>query len=470
MKHILFQIWRWMMQPKVWRFVGFVAAVIGLLCNALSSSFNYLFGEWNLLKITLYTVFSFIICVLILFAARIWQRSRSRWFEAHTTYVVLAITSLYSYFFDKLMHITPDAYSLISCASFAVTALSLSRNKTQCGFEIDLLYFLLGCLMMQLMKIKLKLFILGAVFSYFLIILRSSFSSIDAREKKQSSEFQDGNSVVLDMDSLQPASTNTLSAINSMDSPQLVISTDIGSMIEKPETCVKELKHQNSKFIQIRLGHAKKYEHSQLVLMDPNFVSNMLNKEPIKDLEERTNVMLSAGFEKDFSEAYNNCHRESLNECLMQKIFEQKLNIEDVYNMQWKDFEHEVEKWIRASTAACNILFRHEHRLYNHIFFGFSPTSDFFFMEIPWGSNIQLLNFADYVATRAHSLDQLFKILEILEIMCDLILEFESLLYDQYNVSHNKEEVVKWKKLGETIKSISMELEYVCNTADTTTS
>jgi len=285
------------MQPKVWRFVGFVAAVIGLLCNALSSSFNYLFGEWNLLKITLYTVFSFIICVLILFAARIWQRSRSRWFEAHTTYVVLAITSLYSYFFDKLMHITPDAYSLISCASFAVTALSLSRNKTQCGFEIDLLYFLLGCLMMQLMKIKLKLFILGAVFSYFLIILRSSFSSIDARENKQYSEFQDGNSVVLDMDSLQPASTNTLSAINSMDSPQLVISTDIGSMIEKLETCVEELKHQNSKFIQIRLGLAKKYEHSQLVLMDPNFVSNMLNKEPIKDLEEKINVMLSAGFE-----------------------------------------------------------------------------------------------------------------------------------------------------------------------------
>nr|ACJ85777.1 unknown [Medicago truncatula]AFK35901.1 unknown [Medicago truncatula] len=429
MKHILFQIWRWMMQPKVWRFLGFSAAVVGLLCNALSSSFNYLFGDWNLFKIILYTVFSFIICVLILFAARIWQHSRSRWFQAHTTYVVLAITSLYSYFFDKLMHITPDAYSLISCASFAVTALSLSRNKTQCGFEIGLLYFLLGCLMMQLMKIKLKLFILGAVFSYFLIILRSSLSSIDARENKQYSEFQDGNSVVLDMDSLQLASTNTSSAINSMDSQQLVISsTDIGSMIEKLETCVKELKHQNSKFIQIPLGHAKKYEHSQLVLVNPNFMTNMLNKEPIKDLEEKTNLMVNGGFEKDFSYVYNNCCRES-------------------------------------STASYNIIFLHERRLYNHIFFGFSPASDF-----PWGSNIQLLNFADYVVTKVRLPEQLFKILEMLEIVCDLILEFESLFYYQFNVSLKKEQPAKWKKLGETIKRIYMELEYVCNTADPTTS
>jgi len=280
------------MQPKVWRFVGFAAAVAGLLCNALSSSFNYLFGEWTMLVATLYIVFSFIICVLVLFAARIWQHSRSHWFIAHTTFVVLAVTSLYSYFFDKLMHNTPDAYSLISCASFAVTALSLSRNKTQCGFEIDLLYFLLGCLMMQLMKITLKLFIFGAIFSYFLIILRSSFSSIDARENKQSSEFQDGNSVVFNMDSLQLAST------------------DIGRRLEKLEACVKALEHGNSKSIQMVLEPVRKHEHSQLVIKDPSFKIDALKKETIKDLEETTNVMARAGFENNFFDVYNNSRRE----------------------------------------------------------------------------------------------------------------------------------------------------------------
>ncbi|AES98859.1 putative exocyst complex component Exo70 [Medicago truncatula] len=282
MSRVLFQIWRCMMQPKVWRFVGFAAVVAGLLCNALSSSFNYLFGGWTMLVIALYTVFSFALCVLVLFP-RIWQHSRSHLFIANTTFVVLAMTSLYSYFFDKLMHNTPDAYSLISCASFAVSALSLSRNKTQCGFEIDLLYFLLGCLMMQLMKITLKLFIFGAVFSYFLIIIRSSFSSIDASEKKYCSEFQDGNSVVLNMESLQLASTN------------------IDSRMEKLETRVKALEHGNSKSIQMVLEPVRKLKHSQSVIEDPNFMSDALKKETIKDLEETTNVMARAGFENNFS-------------------------------------------------------------------------------------------------------------------------------------------------------------------------
>lgn len=51
MTHILFQIWIWVMQPKVWRFVTFASAVVGLLFYALSSSFNYIFGNWNVLKI-----------------------------------------------------------------------------------------------------------------------------------------------------------------------------------------------------------------------------------------------------------------------------------------------------------------------------------------------------------------------------------------------------------------------------------
>ncbi|KAK2430442.1 hypothetical protein P8452_43829 [Trifolium repens] len=166
MTHILIQIWRRLMQPKVWRVLGFASAIVGLLCYAFSSSFNYLFGDWNLLKILLYIVFSFIICFVT------------------------------------------NAYSLISCVAFAIMSLSLSR-QTQCGFEIDLLYFFRGCLILQLMKIKLQLFILGSGFSYSLIILRSSFSSIDAaRVDDQYSQLQDGNPVVLYIDSLQLANTD----------------------------------------------------------------------------------------------------------------------------------------------------------------------------------------------------------------------------------------------------------------------
>jgi hypothetical protein len=166
------------MQPKVWRFVGFASSIVGLLCYALSSSFNYLFGDWNLLKIFLYSVFSFILSLVVLFA-KIWQHSTSLRFKAHAAFLVLTITSLYSFFFDKVVNGKPDSYSLSSCAAFSIMLPSVSR-QTQCGFEIDLMYFFVGSLIVQLMKIKLELCILGVGFSYLIIILRSVFSSINA--------------------------------------------------------------------------------------------------------------------------------------------------------------------------------------------------------------------------------------------------------------------------------------------------
>ncbi|KAK2430467.1 hypothetical protein P8452_43851 [Trifolium repens] len=133
------QIRSWLMHKKVWKFVGFASAVVGLVCYALSSSFNHLFGNWNLFKIILYTVFSIIICLMNLFAST-WQHSTSLRFKAHLAFLVLTITSVYSFFSDKIMNGKPDAYSLISCAAFALMSLSLSR-QIQCGFEVDLMSF-----------------------------------------------------------------------------------------------------------------------------------------------------------------------------------------------------------------------------------------------------------------------------------------------------------------------------------------
>jgi hypothetical protein len=237
-------------------FVGFASSIVGLLCYALSSSFNYIFGHWNFLKIFLYSIFSLIISLIILFA-NILQHSTTHRFKAHTAFLVLTITSLYSFFFDKVVNGKPDSYSLSSCAAFSIMLLSVSR-QTQCGFEIDLLYFFLGFLIVQLMKIKLQLFIFGAGFSYSLIILRSSFSSIDAaRVDNQYSQLQDGNRVVLYIDSLQLANThidiasfsNSNNNSNRIDSPKLMTANAISSVMEQLGTFVKALQHENVNII-----------------------------------------------------------------------------------------------------------------------------------------------------------------------------------------------------------------------------
>ncbi|KAK2376568.1 exocyst complex component EXO70B1 [Trifolium repens] len=458
MTNILNQIWRWLMQPKVWRYVGFASAVVGLLCYALSSSFNYLFGDWNLLKILFYIVFSFIICLVILFA-KLFQHSRSLRFKAHTAFLVLTITSVYSFFFDKIMNGKPDAYSLISCAAFAIMSLSLSR-QTQCGFEIDLLYFFLGCLIVQLMKIKLQLFILGAGFSYSLIILRSFLSSFDARVDDQYSQLQDGNSVVLCMDSLQLTNIDiaSVSSRNSIDSPQLVITTDISSVMEKLGTFVKALRQENLNFIEMLWNHVLR---SQFIATDPNFMMDALKHETIKGLEETAKVMVSAGFEKEFSDVYNNCRMECLQECLMLRLFRfNKLSNEDVRIMPWKSLEDEIKRWIRAFNVTLKILFPGERQLCDRVFSGSSSAADFSFIEICRSSTTQLLNFADSIVTRSRSPECLFKIIEVFETLRDLIPELESLFCDKDSVSLKNEAITLWRKFGKAIGDIFMKLEY----------
>ena len=111
------------------------------------------------------------------------------------------------------------------------------------------------------MKIKLQLFIVGAAFSYSLIVIRSSISSIGDGVNNQYSHLQDGNSVVLSMDSLQLTSTHIASASNnrSIGSPQLVIKANISSMMEQLQTSVNALRHENSNFIQMLLEHVKNF-------------------------------------------------------------------------------------------------------------------------------------------------------------------------------------------------------------------
>ncbi|XP_027333695.1 uncharacterized protein LOC113848406 [Abrus precatorius] len=170
-----FQIPKRRVQKKLWRVLGFLSSVIGLICYALSSSFKHIFGEWNLLKITLYTMVSFCISSMMLFL-KTWNLSKSFLMKAHVGVLVLLLTSFYSFVYDKDENGKPDLLSLISCGALAFMSLCLSR-QIDLGFEADLLNFFLGCLTVQLMMINLMLSIVAAIFCYCLMVLRSKFES-----------------------------------------------------------------------------------------------------------------------------------------------------------------------------------------------------------------------------------------------------------------------------------------------------
>lgn len=162
-------------QKKLWRIVGFLSSVIGLICYALSSSFNHLFGEWNFLKIILYAVISFSISSIMLLLKK-WKLSKSFMLKAHVGVLVLLITSVYSFVSDKAVNGKPDMLSLISCFAFAFMSLCLSK-EIDLGFGADLLNFFLGCLTVQLMHIHLMLSIVAAIFCYCFMFFRSKLDS-----------------------------------------------------------------------------------------------------------------------------------------------------------------------------------------------------------------------------------------------------------------------------------------------------
>ncbi|KAL2317416.1 hypothetical protein Fmac_031292 [Flemingia macrophylla] len=427
MRLLLTQNTRCLTQVAVWRFVGFVSTFVGLLFYALSSSFNYLFGEWSLLKIFLYSLFSVFICLWSLFA-KVCQHSASLRFKAHSAFTVLTITSLFSYFSEKVAKGKPDAYSLISCVAFVIMSFSLSR-QTECGFEVELFYFFLGCLIVLLMKINLALAIVGVGFTYSLVILRYSLNTVSY----ENLEVQAEHSVAIDVISL-----STDNARN--------------SMMQRLMACMKALGMDNSNVASMLLEHKKrkrKYGY-KLVSVDHNYVIDALPSEKVNELEETIKLMVGDGFEKECCDEYCNWRRKSLEECLRNLFRLQE------HKREGKELEeYIVKRWIKVVKVALRILFPSERRLSGRVFSGLSSVAELCFIEVCREATIQLLNLADAVVSGSPTVWRLSKIIDMFERLHDLIPEFESLFPE----SLVNEVMAVHDKLGEASRDMFWKME-----------
>ncbi|KAG6401367.1 hypothetical protein SASPL_138221 [Salvia splendens] len=193
-------------------------------------------------------------------------------------------------------------------------------------------------------------------------------------------------------------------------------------------------------------------------ITDYDIVIDALPLGTVGELHQIAKRMVAAGYMKECAHAYSSCRRDFLEESFS-RLGLQKLSIDDVHRMQWTQLEDEIEKWIKAMNVAFRILFPSERRLCDRVFLGLSSAADLSFMEVCRGSTIQLLNFADAVAIGSRAPERLFKVLDVYETVRDLIPEFDIIFSDQYCVSLRNEAVTIWKRLGEAIRGIFMELE-----------
>ncbi|KAK7321388.1 hypothetical protein VNO77_31991 [Canavalia gladiata] len=432
---MLIQIQRWLMMPKVWRFVCFISCVIGLLCYALSSSFNLLFGKWMWWKILLYIVFSFFIGLAFLFL-KPWERSTSPRLETHMAYLVLMMTSVYSFFFDKEASGKADAYSLVSTAAFAIMSLGLSK-LSHCGFEVDLLYFFCAFLVLQLIKVKLWLVIVGAGFTYSLFTLRSYLDTrvylglqiqdqVDIEIGSYSQEITSDASqvgsisphahtdpvlmIVMPEEFVSPPQNEDLEFLATQtDSLLQEGNIDSGLLLEQSLGCIEALKKENGKAMNAIWKHVEEYLKANVVYedqipvpelhQDDNLVMDALPSGIINDLNATLRMMVRtvvrSAVRGEWCRVYISWRREFLKECVsMFGLRVKEINMEDDDNIM-----EIVENWIKASNVAVMVLFPNESRLQDRVFGEYISHGKYALEEVCKELQISLLSFVNTLET-----------------------------------------------------------------------
>ncbi|QHO27895.1 Exocyst complex component [Arachis hypogaea] len=273
----------------------------------------------------------------------------------------------------------PDVYGLISCAAFAVMSLSLSR-QSHLGFEVDLLYFFLGALIVQFMKIHLFLGIFGVGLSYSLIILRSS---LDLENEHQRLDDQYHSVVQVDSDSQQQQEEAA-----QVDSDSQEVNTDIVIMKTQFTACINALKLCDRELINMLSNYAKDnvktFIESNLedhVPVDSNMVIDALPSNIIDDLREGVKFMVANGLQKECCDSYSSCRREYLEKFISSSNLKLP-NIVNVVEVESTALEFQVRNWITTSNLAMRLLFPNERRLCERIFMGLSTATDIVFTEI----------------------------------------------------------------------------------------
>ncbi|KAL8261887.1 hypothetical protein R6Q59_025936 [Mikania micrantha] len=193
---------------------------------------------------------------------------------------------------------------------------------------------------------------------------------------------------------------------------------------------------------------------------DYNIIIDALPSGTINDLHEISKRMVGAGYGKECSLVYSLCRRDFLDESLSRLGFSglQRSN----GALRDDDDEIEIDKWIKAINMAVRVFYPSERRLCDRVF-GYSSATgaaaDLSFMEACRVSSMELLKFANGIAMGSRAPDRLFKILDVYEAVKDLMPEIEVLFADQYCLFIRNEALGVWKRLGESIRGIFMELE-----------
>lgn len=203
-------------------------------------------------------------------------------------------------------------------------------------------------------------------------------------------------------------------------------------------------------------------EHDPIPVAPPvkdyDFFIDALPPGTLADVHEIAKRMISGGFGRECAHAYSLSRRDFVEESLCRLGIRLRA-ADEVGAAPWNELEDEIFRWVKATNVAFRILFPSERRLCRRIFSGFSTVADLSFTEACRGPAIQLLRFANGIASGKRSPEKLFGVIDMYEAFRDIIPELDALFSDQYSQPLHSEVITVWKKLGSAIRGIFTEFD-----------
>ncbi|KAE8769897.1 RGA2a [Hordeum vulgare] len=104
-----------------------------------------------------------------------------------------------------------------------------------------------------------------------------------------------------------------------------------------------------------------------------------------------------------------------------------RMSLEEVQRVEWGVLNGKMKKWTQAFKVVVQGLLAEERRICNQIFAADAATEEECFTEAAKGCVLQLLRFADAIATVKRSPEKLFRILHMYEALAELLSGLEAL-------------------------------------------
>ncbi|XAR67900.1 hypothetical protein NMG60_11002836 [Bertholletia excelsa] len=170
--------------------------------------------------------------------------------------------------------------------------------------------------------------------------------------------------------------------------------------------------------------------HERGASLGDDICVDLIRPNAVEELKEIANRMVRSGYEKECCQVYSSVRRDVLDECLS-VVGVEKLSIEEVQRIEWRLLDEKMKKWKEAVKIVVRVLVTGEKRLCEQIFEGSELIKEVCFIETAKGCVMQLLNFGEAVAIGRRSIEKLFRILDMYDVLMDVLTDLQFLFTDE---------------------------------------